>query len=92
MIFGLALPFASGFAALNFCRAISMPMPTNDSDGYASQRETQAEFVPIAESTRIALRSQHEIESCIGFSSITVCTNGFSLETAEDTWCSSYKK
>ena len=34
---------------------------------------------------RIALVSQTEIDACIGSSSFSVCTNGFSLETAEDT-------
>ena len=61
-------------------------MPTNDTNGYASQYETEAEYVAIAESTRrIALLSQPEIDACIGSSSFSVCTNGFSLETAEDT-------
>ena len=86
MLFRLAIPFASGSTALNLYRAITIPMPTNDSDGYASQYETEADYIAVAESTRrIALLSRHEIDLCIGSSSFSVCTNGFSLETAEDT-------
>ena len=86
MVFRLAIPFASGSTALNLYGAITIPMPTNDTNGYASQYETEAEYVAIAESTRrIALLSQPEIDACIGSSSFSVCTNGFSLETAEDT-------
>ena len=86
MIFRLAVPFASGSTSLNLYRAITIAMPTNDTDGYASQYETEADYIAIAESTRrIALLSQLEIDSCIGSSSFSVCTNGFSLETAEDT-------
>ena len=86
MIFCLAVPFASGPTALNLYRAITIPMPTNDTDGYASQYETEADYIAIAESTRrIALLSQPEIDSCIGSSSFSVCTNGFPLETAGDT-------
>ena len=86
MLFRLAVPFASGSTALNLYRAITIPMPTNDTDGYASQYKTEADYIAIAESTRrIALLSQPEIDSCIGSSSFSVCTNGFSLETAEDT-------
>ena len=43
MIFHLAVPFESGSTALNICRAITIPMPTNDRDGYASQYETEAD-------------------------------------------------
>ena len=39
MIFRLAVPFASGSTALNLYRSITIPMPTNDTDGYASQYE-----------------------------------------------------
>ena len=86
MLFRLAIPFASGSTALNLYRAITIPMPTNDSDGYASQYETEADYLAVAESTRrIALLSQHKIDLCIGSSSFSVCTNGFALETAEDT-------
>ena len=85
LLFRLAIPFASGSTALNLYRAITIPMPTIDSDDYASQYETEADYIAVAESTRrITLLSQHEIDFCIG-SSISVCTNGFSLETAEDT-------
>ena len=85
-IFRFAVPFASGSTALNLYRAITIPMPTKDADGHASQYETEADYIAIAESTRrIALLSQNEIDSCIGSSSFSVCTNGFSLETAEDT-------
>ena len=85
LLFRLAIPFASASTALNLYREITIPMPTNDSDGYASQYETEADYIAVAESTRrFTLLSQHEIDFCIG-SSISVCTNGFSLETAEDT-------
>ena len=86
MIFRLAVPFALGSISFNLYRAITISMPTNDTDGYASQYETEADYTAIAESTRqIALLSQPEIDSCIVSSSFSVCTNGFSLETAEDT-------
>ena len=59
---------------------------TNDIDGYASQYETEVDYIAIAESTRgIALLSQPEIDSCFGSSSFSVCTNGFFLGTGEDT-------
>ena len=86
MIFCLAVPFASESTALNLLRAITIPMPTNDTDGYASQCETEADYIAIAESTRqIALLSQPEIDLCIGSSSFSVCTNGFYLQRAEET-------
>ena len=86
MIFRLAKPFASGSRALNLYRAITVPMPTNDTNGYASQYETEAEYFAIAESARrIALLSEPEIDACIGSSSFSLCTNGFSLGTAKDT-------
>ena len=60
-------------------------MPTNDTNGCTSEYETEADYIAIVESTRRnAILSQHEIDSCIGSSSFSVCTNGFSLETADD--------
>ena len=65
---------------------------TKNSDGYASQYETEADYIAVAESIRrIALLSQHEVDLCIGSSSFSVCTNGFSLDTAESrVWEHSY--
>ena len=70
IIFGLALSFASGSTALNWYRAILIPMPTNESDDYASEYETEAIFIAIAKSTRRSvLLSLHEIKNCSGCSS-----------------------
>ena len=86
MIFTLAVPFASGSTALNLFRANPVPMPNGGEDGYASQYELESNYIAIAESTnRIALLSQPQIENCVGSSSFSVCINGFSLETAENT-------
>ena len=92
MLFRLAMPFASGSTALNFYCASTIPIPTKNSDGYASQYETEADYIAVAESIRrIALLSQHEVDLCIGSSSFSVCTNGFSLDTAESrVWEHSY--
>ena len=86
MIFRLGRPFASGPTELDLYRTITIPMPTYDTNGYASQYEREAKYVAVAESTRrIALLSQSEKDACIGSNSFSVCTNGFSLEAAEDT-------
>ena len=81
MIFCLAVPFASGSTALNLYRAITIVMPTNDTDRYDSQYKTAADYLAIAESTRrFALLTPPEIDSRIASSSFSVFTNGFFLK------------
>ena len=83
MIFALAVPFGS--TALNLYRTTPVPMPNGGEDGYASQYEMESNYIAIAESTnRIELLSQPQIDS-----SFPVCINGFSLETAENTYLGS---
>ena len=48
MIFCLAVPFTSGSTLLNLYRAITMLIPTNDTDGYASQYKTETDYLAIA--------------------------------------------
>ena len=61
-------------------------MPNEGEDGYASQYELESIYIAIAESTnRIALLSLSQIDNCVGSSSFSLCINGFSLETAENT-------
>ena len=61
MVFRIAIPFASGSTALNLYRAITIPMPTNDTNGYASQYETEGQ--PRRRTQKIALLYQPEIDA-----------------------------
>ena len=64
MVFLFSITFAFGSTALYLYLEISIPLPTNDSDGYASQYETEADFIAIADKRlRIAFLSLHEKEN-----------------------------
>ena len=49
MIFRVAISVASGSIALNLYRASLIFKQTNDSDGFASQSQLEAELIAIAE-------------------------------------------
>ena len=51
IILTLAIPFVTGATAINFHRAIPVPMPNEGTDGYASQHAIKSDFIDIAEST-----------------------------------------
>ena len=61
MIFPLPIPFASGSTALNLYRAMRIPEPTNDFDGYASQYKTETDFLQLLKQ-RKELRYCHSIK------------------------------
>ena len=60
-------------------------MPNDGTDGHASQYAIESDFIAVSSTQKIALLSQDEINRCVGSSSFSVCINGFSLETAQDT-------
>ena len=85
MYFTLAIPFVTAAAVLNLYQAVPMPMPNEGTDGHASQYIIESDFISVSSTQKIALLSQGEINRCVGSSSFSVCINGFSLETAQDT-------
>ena len=84
MYFTLAIPFTAA-TVLNLYKAVPMPMPNDGTDGHASLYAIEADFIAVSSTQKIALLSQDEINRCVGSSSLSVCINGFSLETAQDT-------
>ena len=83
MIFTLAVPL---YLDRQFSTYIEQLQYQCQKYGYHSQYYLESNYYAIAESTyRIALLSQPQIDNCVGFSSFSVCINGFSLETAENT-------
>ena len=85
MYFTLAIPFVTAATVLNLYKAVPIPMPNDGTDGHASQYIIESDFIAVSSTQKIALLSQDEINRCVGSSSFSVCINGFSLETAQDT-------
>ena len=81
----LAIPFVNAATVLNLYKAVPIPMPNDGTDGHASQYAIESDFIAVSSTQKIALLSQDEINRCVGSSSFSVCINGFSLETAQDT-------
>ena len=85
MYFRLAIPFVTAATILNLYKAVPIPMPNDETDGHASHISLNPFFIAIFSTQKISLLSQDEINRCVGSSSFSVCINGFSLETAQDT-------
>ena len=85
MYFTLAIPFVTTATVLNLYKAIPIPVPNDGTDGHASQYAIESDFIAVSSTQKIALLSQDEINRCVGSSSFSVCIDGFSLETAQDT-------
>ena len=85
MYFTLAIPFVTAATVLNLYKAVPIPMPNDGTDGHASQYIIESDFIAVSSTQKIALLSQDEINRCVGSSTFSVCINGFSLQTAQDT-------
>ena len=85
MYFTLVIPFVTAATVLNLYKAIPIPMPNDGTDGRASQYANESDFIAVSSPQKIASLSQDEINRCVGSRSFSVCINGFSLETAQDT-------